>query len=559
MTMIHEVTAIVISFLRPGYTKACIRSLRKQYPKIKIIVGENAHFDKGLAKVCTEVGAEYVQLPYDSGVCFARNRLMERVQTKYVLVGDDDFFYTKSARVDEMVDFLQHCEDIEVEDPPHLIGGRVSVGGKVQNYQGFIEKHDDHFESKPLDLDREYEGMIEENYRFRVCEVDLTFNYFVALAEKVREVPWDEEIKVAYEHYSWFYDFKCAGGRVAFSPDPVVVHKPAHVNPEYTDDYGKFRNRKSDRARFFEKYEIDYAIDMRGHRSYSPNYVQKRKKSTLDTKYVDFCITTFKRPQALERLLDSIVAYYPTANIYVADQNEKLDRAFYRSLRMKLQRMGLIKRLAVDHLPYDCGLGYARNYLMTKTPNMYKVILDDDMVFTEETDIGKMVELMKANPKCGIVGGLVKQLGHEVHFEFKLGVEGGTILQYPDKEQYRHHEGIKYKKTGCVLNFAMMRKDMFVYIQWDNDLKVSEHTDFYLRMKHVPMYILYTPDVVIDHPPAPKDWRYREYKELRQRQEFTIKMLRKHGADRMKYLNGQVFEIGEDGKSIKKYKEIQSV
>lgn len=541
-----NLTAIVISFLRPDYTIACIESLRSQYPDIKIVVGENGHHSKELARACDKVGAKYVELPFDSGVCYARNALVKEVNTKYVMVGDDDFFYTNTAKVDKMQQFLENHEEYD------LIGGRVSVDGVKQNYQGYIEKHPTHFQSHLLDVDKaEFE--IDEVSDLRYCAADLTFNYFVARTAKVLEVPWDEEIKVAYEHYSWFYDFKCAGGKVAFSPDPIVVHKPAHIRKkvEQTEnhrEYTVFRNRKSDQERFFKKYKIKYTISMNGRKTYAPDFSRNLKSNNI--KHVDFCITTFKRQKALERLLYSIAEYAPCANVYVADQNEQLDMVFYKNIRAELQKLGLHKRLSVKGLPYDCGLSYARNYLVTETPNKYKLILDDDFVFTPETDIGKMVALMDDHPNVGIVGGLVRQHGHDIHFEFELEKKGNTIYQVDDKQPMRTHKGIRYKKTGCVLNFALMRGDIFLQTGWDNDLKVTEHMDFYLRFKNTKYQVFYTPDVVIDHPPTERE---PDYKELRQRKEFMVHMLKKHGVNRVKYLNGQVTEI--EGNSLKRYKE----
>ena len=93
----RNVTAIIISFLRPGYTKACIKSLRTLYPDINILVGENGEFSEDMQDYCDNHDAEYIQLPYDSGVCVGRNELVKQVDTEYVLVGDDDFFYTDGS------------------------------------------------------------------------------------------------------------------------------------------------------------------------------------------------------------------------------------------------------------------------------------------------------------------------------------------------------------------------------------------------------------------------------------------------------------------------------
>lgn len=542
----NDVTAIIISFLRPGYTKACVDSLQAQYPDIKIIVGENGNVTPEMTAFMQARGVKYIKLPYDSGVCVARNTLIKEVDTEFVLVGDDDFYYTPEAKVDAMARFMRNHPEFD------LVGGRVSVDGIVKDYQGHIEKRTKCFVTTKIDPDTA-EFATDEASGLRYCPADLTFNYFVGRTGRIKDVPWDEEIKVAYEHFTWFFDFKCAGGKVAFSPDPVVIHKPAHIREEVYGtpehhEYMAFRNRKSDMERFFAKYAIDYTIGMNGVKTYAPNHIFVKKGN--DVKFVDFCITTFKRPKALERLLFSIAENYPMANVYVADQNEKFDREFYRGLRERVYNAGLIKRVSVHYLGYDIGVSAARNWLVLNTPNKYKLILDDDFEFSKQTDIGKFVKILEAHPKVGIVGGLVKQLGSEVHFEFDLEIKDGTIYQVKDDWKWLKDSGVQHRRTGCVLNFAIFRKEVFDYIQWDEELKATEHMDFYLRMKAVPWQIMYTPEVVVEHPPVERD---ADYKEKRQRTEFLMKMLKKHKATRIKYLNGQIYEIEGDG--IARYKE----
>ena len=278
---------------------------------------------------------------------------------------------------------------------------------------------------------------------------------------------------------------------------------------------------------------------------------QNRQTGDDCSTQVDFCVPTFKRPKAVERLLLSIAAHYPLANIYVADQNETLDREFYGQLGDKLAKVGLVKDISVEQLPYDCGLSYARNQLVLNSPSPYKLILDDDHVFTTQTDITKFVRLLEAHPRAGIVGGRVTHNGRDQPFEFNLEKTGDTLMQVADGQELEEENGVRYKKTGCVHNFALMRKTLFDHIRWDPELKVTEHMDFYLRMKEVPYYILYTPDVLIEHPPVERDG---DYEGLRRRTEFLARMLRKHGARRVRYLNGDVREVADDG-SITIYRD----
>jgi len=540
-------TAIIISFLRPAYTIGCIESLKRHYPDINIVVGENADHNAELAKTCAEYGAKYVQLPYDSGVCVGRNMLMKHVETEYVLVGDDDFFYEEHTGIDKMQTLLNGHPEID------LIGGRVIQDGVVRNYQGSIERYSRHLINRPIKLD-EAEFKYDSASGLRYIKCDLTFNFFVARVERIKDIPWDEQIKVAYEHESWFIDLQDAKVNVYFSPEPIVIHKPEHLRKavEKADahpTYQAFRMRRCDKERFYTRHKLDYLIDMNGVKDYAPNSTQEIRKN--DMKFVDVCITTFKRPKALERLLFSIAEYYPMANIYVADQDKVLDRAFYKDLRDRLYDHGLVKRLSVESLPYDCGVSYARNHLVTSTPNKFKLILDDDMEFTKETDIGKFIKIMEADNRAGIVGGLMKQNGVEVHFEFVPEKKGDAIFHTENKTNWKNHLGVRYKKSGCVLNFALFKKEIFEIIQWDPELKVTEHTDFYLRFQSLAYNVLYTPDVVIGHPSAERD---PEYKQLRTRDEFQKLMFRKHGVKRMKYLNGQVVELAKDG-SLTRYKE----
>jgi GT2 family glycosyltransferase len=545
----NQVTAIVISFLRPVYTIACIQSLRRTYPGIQIIVGENGNFDNQLAKVCEQVGAKYVQLPYDSGVCVGRNTLMQHVQTKYVLVGDDDFYYDENTGVNKMLAVLECQPQVD------LIGGRIRENGIVRNYQGSIEINGRMLVNRPIDLETaNWElAYVSEGQSMRIVKTDLVFNFFIARVDKVRDIPWDEEIKVAYEHESWFIDLQKAQIGVYFTPDAVIEHKPQHLrdiveNSPAHATYKAFRMRRTDKERFFRRHQLDYVVDMNGVRDDAPDSPRVKRIDAI--KRVDFCITTFKRPEAIKRLLFSIAQFYPSANIYVADQNEKFDREFYRNLRTDLLNAGLQKRVSIENLPYDCGLSYARNHLVTTTPNKYKLILDDDMVFINKTSIEKMVALLEACPSAGVVGGKVQQLGNDIHFEFTPEIVGDTIFHRKETLNWKKHNDTQYRKTGCVLNFALFRREVFNSILWDQALKVTEHTDFYLRMKGLAWQILYTPDVVIDHPPTA---RVEDYKQMRTREEFMRLMFNKHRVKRVVYENGQTVELNPDG-SFTRYK-----
>lgn len=255
---------------------------------------------------------------------------------------------------------------------------------------------------------------------------------------------------------------------------------------------------------------------------------------------VDFLITTFMRPDCVERLVLSIAKFYPKANVYIGDQNKANDKQFYERLRIV---SGL--QLTVFKLPYDCGLSRARNFLVTQTPSPYKLILDDDFIFTEQTDLQKFKTLIELDG-VGVVAGAVSTNGKPIHYEYRLRKSRNTLYYAPDGDEWKEHEGITYKETGCVLNFALYRKEVFDWLLWDRELKVAEHLEFMWRLNKTPWKIIYTPEVIADH----SQERSGRYKTMRTRPRFRILSFEKMGITKVQYVhNGQTAEL-KDGKII---------
>lgn len=278
--MFSEVTAVLISFLRPEYTKECILSLRREYGKsIKILVAENGEYNQELEKFIKKNKGEYYVMPYDSGVCYARNRLVELAKTEFVLVGDDDFYYTEQAGVDKMLKFLKSRKDF------CLIGGRIRESGEIKNYQGHLEIGKDFIHYKPLG------DKFKKNKKsgIRYAEADITFNYFLARKDKIKKVPWDEKIKVAYEHSDWFLMIKKAGvKKVGYTPDAVVIHKPQHVSIEKIKEYKTFRNRRCDMDYFFRKHGVEYTIGFNNAKHTYKKEVKDVKNKYYTTRTIIF-------------------------------------------------------------------------------------------------------------------------------------------------------------------------------------------------------------------------------------------------------------------------------
>jgi Glycosyl transferase family 2 len=218
-----------------------------------------------------------------------------------------------------------------------------------------------------------------------------------------------------------------------------------------------------------------------------------------------FIIKTFLRPQCAHRLIDSILSRFPSSPILVADDSPA-----------PISR----EEVTVFHLPYDCGISYGRNFLLDRVETPFLVNCDDDVVLTDQTDLGRLLEPVSHN-----VFDLVAS--HFINGDTRLVWEGifdrkGDVLSLlPDNRG--EIDGIL--RYDMCHNFFAARTDRIRDLRWDNDLKVGEHTDFFLRAKGR-LRVGVNPTTSVLHLPESTP----EYQRFRSRlDEFRPIFMQKHG------------------------------
>lgn len=177
------------------------------------------------------------------------------------------------------------------------------------------------------------------------------------------------------------------------------------------------------------------------------------KKATAPVRIseVDFLISTFRNTQGLERLLYSIIEKYPAACIVIADSDSQLDRAYYKSLRTELIEAGMINRLVVHHIAYKSSLGHSFNELMQVSTAKYCLLLTDKDVITEDTDIEKMVRVLRSNKTLGIVGGSINKNSPEL----------------TEKKPNATEEGDLFTEVKLVSRFMLLKSDVRHSLRFD--------------------------------------------------------------------------------------------
>ena len=73
----------------------------------------------------------YVKGNFDTALTKARNDLLAKVKTPYFLVGDDDFWYENTTKLDRMVKLLKLAD---------IVGGSVKQVEKSDITRDFIMK-----------------------------------------------------------------------------------------------------------------------------------------------------------------------------------------------------------------------------------------------------------------------------------------------------------------------------------------------------------------------------------------------------------------------------------
>jgi GT2 family glycosyltransferase len=219
-----EITALIKTFERPRSLDRLVRSIRRRYPDLRVLVGD----DSMTPYPRTDV--DYVRLPVDVGAAAGRNALLELVETPYIACLEDDFAFTDETQLELLLETLErHAAALVAGD---LIQCKQKFAWRVERrrevYQGVIRREGDE-----LRLIRGHAGSVGDAF-----QCDVTPQFFVAKTDTIRQLGgWFAPLK-AEDHEELFLRLKDAGLRVLHRPDVTVEHWP-----ERPQVYAAFRAR----------------------------------------------------------------------------------------------------------------------------------------------------------------------------------------------------------------------------------------------------------------------------------------------------------------------------
>ena len=239
-------------------------------------------------------------------------------------------------------------------------------------------------------------------------------------------------------------------------------------------------------------------------------------------------IKTLDRYVCLKPLVKSILKKYGDIKILIGDDSlvsckEKIKKDFKGK-----------DNIIVYDLPYDCGLSYGRNFLVSKVKTKYFCLCDDDFVFDKKTNLEVPLQILKEK-NLDILGGYIRNYKIEKSFKDKIIKIGQAIFHYElptnyigtiEKKNdelivnYTVHEFPEYQESDLVLNFFIAKTEVVKKYPWDNDLKLHEHTAFFYNAKNNNLKVAFTNKLSVRHCPIQK----KNYNQHRKRNYFHVFM-----------------------------------
>jgi glycosyltransferase involved in cell wall biosynthesis len=174
--LLPELTAMIKTFERPLIVRRLVASIRRLYPGMSIIVVDDSREPVALE------GAEIVAMPYDSGIAAGRNEGLRHVSTKYVLVLDDDYVFSRQTRLNDALTLMERFPEIDI------------MGGQLVDLPLFTSRPLREVAGSIFPTDAEARTPIGSSIGgLTVCEKVPTF--FIGRTERIALVSWDPALK----------------------------------------------------------------------------------------------------------------------------------------------------------------------------------------------------------------------------------------------------------------------------------------------------------------------------------------------------------------------------
>uniref|UniRef100_A0A8C8R8G8 Beta-1,4-N-acetyl-galactosaminyltransferase 2 n=1 Tax=Pelusios castaneus TaxID=367368 RepID=A0A8C8R8G8_9SAUR len=186
-----------------------------------------------------------------------------------------------------------------------------------------------------------------------------------------------------------------------------------------------------------------------------------RKISSL----VTITTKTFLRYHKLRIFIKSVRQYYPDIKIIVADDS---------NIPQKIEEDN------VEHyiMPFGKGWFAGRNLAISQVTTKYYLWVDDDFLFTENTKIEKLVDVLEGT-NLDMVGGSVTGNTYSFQLLYEQDDDSGCLhLRYGSFHKLEEFPNCVV--TSGVVNFFLGHTDKSRHVGYDPKLQRVAHSEFFM-------------------------------------------------------------------------------
>lgn len=211
-----RVTLSIKTFERPGCVQKLVKSIRKFYPNIRIVVCDDSKNPEIID------GIDYYVMPFYSGSSAGRNLGLSKVKTEYVVTLDDDFLFTTTTKLEKWVEILDNTTI-------DLVSGDVDS----RRFEGLID-----LSSRKCRLIQGSRG-VEGGLKL----YDVVLQFWMGRTEKIQSLGgWDDDFKT--QDHKIFFAMHLGKLKIAHSHDVFVHHNrlmpKGYVNFRHGNSQSKF-------------------------------------------------------------------------------------------------------------------------------------------------------------------------------------------------------------------------------------------------------------------------------------------------------------------------------
>jgi glycosyltransferase involved in cell wall biosynthesis len=246
---LNDVSILIKTLERPQQLINQLHSIQKYKFKGPILIADDSKVPYGdkIISLFPDLNITYIDLPFDTGTAEGRNIMLEKTNTPFFVLCDDDFIFEPRTRLPLMRKML-------IENNLDLLGGvfrqynlksrkerlKFKISNWLLKFNILIPSTGIYEYSANFEIDSKVCRMQRMTYQDPFTRCDMTHNFFIARTDKVRAFGGWNPILKGGEHQNFFIRAKLNDLKIATTRQCGVVHDRWSPMPEF---YNELRER----------------------------------------------------------------------------------------------------------------------------------------------------------------------------------------------------------------------------------------------------------------------------------------------------------------------------